>query len=95
MCSEAVGRLGTTREGGSSDSNPSSIVILGKVQDAQGSQVAEAQPHALHVEAVDLALLALQQVFDPVGSLLLKGYQLLFNLQQTGEQKISRVNILE
>lgn len=62
------------------DAPPSSVVILGKVQ---GPQVAEAQPQALHVESVDLPLLALQQVFDPVGSLLLKGNQLLFNLQHT------------
>lgn len=92
VCSEAVRRLGTTRDGGS---NPSSVVVLRKVQGAQGSQVAKAQPQALHVEAVDLPLLALQQVFDPVGSLLLKGNQLLFNLQETGEQQTSRVDILE
>lgn len=81
-CTEADGCPGTTRDdgGGSDDGSPSSIVVLGKVQ---GAQVAEAQPHALHVEAVGLPLLALQQVFDPVGSLLLKGNQLLFNLQET------------
>lgn len=56
---------------------PSSVVVFREVQ---GAQVPEAQPHALHVEAVDLSLLALQQVFDAVGSLLLKGTQLLFNL---------------
>lgn len=33
----------------------SSVVVLGKVQSAQ---VSEAQPQALHVEAVDLPLLA-------------------------------------
>lgn len=56
----------------------SSVVVFGKVQ---GAQVAEAQAHALHVEGVDLPLLALQQVFDAVGSLLLKGTQLLFDLR--------------
>lgn len=61
----------------------SSVVVLGKVQ---GSEVSEAQPHALHVEAVDLPLLALQEVFDTVGSLLLKGNQLLFNLGATDTQ---------
>lgn len=60
----------------------SSVVVLGKVQ---GAQVAEAQPHALHVEVVGLPLLSLQQVFDPVGPLLLKGNQLLFNLRQEQE----------
>lgn len=64
------------RDGGG-DGSPSSVVVLREVQ---GAQVSEAQPHALHVEAVSLPLLALQQVFDPVGSLLLKGNQLLFNL---------------
>lgn len=57
---------------------PSSVVVLGEVQ---GAQVAEAQPHALHVEAVDLPLLALQQVLDAVGPLLLDGNQLLLDLQ--------------
>lgn len=62
----------------------SSVIVLGKVQ---GAEVSEAQSHALHVEAVDLPLLALQQVFDTVGSLLLKGNQLLFNLQETHRGK--------
>lgn len=56
----------------------SSVVVLG--EDVEGAQVSEAQPHALHVEAVGFPLLTLQQVFDTVSSLLLKGNQLLFNL---------------
>lgn len=67
----------------SGDSHPlpsSSVVVLGKVQ---GAQVAEAQAHALHVEGVDLPLLALQQVLDPVRSLLLKRNQFLFDLKET------------
>lgn len=74
--------LGTPRDGGSSSGGPSSVVVLGKVQSAQ---VAEAEPYALHVKVVDLPLLALQQVLDAVGALLLKGNQLLFNLQETKE----------
>lgn len=61
----------------------SSVLVLGKVQ---GAQVAEALPHALHVEAVDLALLPLQQVFDAVGPLLLKGTQLLFDLRRSKQE---------
>lgn len=57
---------------------PSSVLVLGKVQ---GPEVSKAQSHAFHVEAVGLTLLSLQQVFDAIGSLLLKGNQLLFNLQ--------------
>lgn len=71
---------------GGGDGCPSSVVVLGQVQ---GAQVAKAQPHALHVEAVGLPLLALQQVFDPVGSLLLKGNQLLFNLQEHRKDRFS------
>lgn len=95
VCSEAVRRLETTRDGGSRDSNPSSVVVLRKVQGAHGSQVTKAQSQALHVEGVNLPLLALQQVFDPVGSLLLKGIQLLFDLQDTGKQQTCRVGIRE
>lgn len=62
----------------------SSVVVLGKVQ---GTQVAKTQPHAFHVEAVHLPLLAIQQVLNPIGSLLLKGTQLLFNLDDVQRKK--------
>ena len=65
------------------DVSPSSVVVLGVLQ---GPQVPEAQPQALHVEAVPLPLLPLQQVFDTVGPLLLKGNQLLFNLSGGGDE---------
>lgn len=73
------GGIGGVEGGGLSTS---SVVVLR--QDVQGSQVPKAQPHAFNVEAVHLPLLALQQVFDPVSSLLLKGNQLLFDLQGGG-----------
>lgn len=60
--------------------SPSSVVVLGEVQ---GAQVAEAQPHALHVEGVGLAVLPLQKVLDAVGPLLLDGNQLLLDLRGT------------
>lgn len=84
---QVKGEEGWTETGGPRKTTAavtSSVIVLGKVQ---GAQVSEAQPHALHVEAVDLPLLALQQVFDTVGSLLLKGNQLLFNLQETHRGK--------
>lgn len=85
---QTVAPGGLHEDGGGRNNGPSSVVVLGKVQ---GAQVVEAQTHAFHVKSVDLPLLAFQQVFDAVGSLLLKGNQLLFNLQVTWEQEIFKV----
>lgn len=85
---QTVAPGGLHEDGGGRNNGPSSVVVLGKVQ---GAQVVEAQTHAFHVKSVDLPLLAIQQVFDAVGSLLLKGNQLLFNLQVTWEQEILKV----
>lgn len=84
--SRGVGGGGGSTGGG----GPSSVVFFWEVQ---GAQVPEAQPHALHVEAVDFSLLALQQVFDAVGSLLLKGTQLLFDLWDARRQRLHHSQI--
>lgn len=73
--------------GGPAGGGPREAVAEGLGGDVGQHHVAEAQPHALRVEGLDLARLALQQRADALQTLVLEGGHLLLDLETNTQHR--------